>query len=79
MAFRAEHRTRLASNRPLERLNGDLKSRARVVGIFSNAAAGTGLFAAISLEQNDRWAVERARQVPPTANDFQTSLWRWNR
>ncbi len=60
MSFPKEHRTKLHSTNPLERLNGEIKRRTNVVGIFPNEAAITRLIGAILLEQNDEWAVQRA-------------------
>ena len=63
MSFPAEHRTKLHSTNPIERLNGEIKRRTEVVGIFPNEAATTRLIGAILLEQNDEWAVRRARYM----------------
>ena len=54
---------KLHSTNPLERLNGEIKRRTEVVGIFPNEAAITRLIGAILLEQNDEWAVQRARYI----------------
>lgn len=63
MTFPREHRTKLHSTNPLERLNGEIKRRTNVVGIFPNEAAITRLIGAILMEQNDEWAVQRARYM----------------
>jgi len=79
MTFPKEHRVKLHSTNPLERLNGEIKRRTNVVGIFPNEAAITRLVGAILLEQNDEWAVQRTRYmtletIAPMSDDTLVTL-----
>nr|GAJ37682.1 transposase for insertion sequence element IS1081 [Bradyrhizobium sp. DOA9] len=76
MTFPPQHPTKLHSTNPIERLYGEIKRRTEVVGIFPNEDAIVRLIGAILLEQNDEWAVQRARymtleaiapMIPPSA------------
>jgi transposase-like protein len=79
MSFPTAHRTKLHSTNPIERINGEIKRRTEVVGIFPNEAAITRLIGAILLEQNDEWAVQRTRYmtletIVPLSDDPLASL-----
>ena len=58
MTFSIQHRTKLHSTNPLERLNKEVKRRADVVGVFPNEASITRLIGAVLLEQNDEWLLK---------------------
>ncbi|MCP4308266.1 MAG: hypothetical protein GY788_25985 [bacterium] len=45
----------------MERINGQIKRRTNVVGVFPNNDAIVRLVSAILLEQNDEWVVQRSR------------------
>jgi putative transposase len=79
MTFPKDHRAKIHSTNPLERVNGEIKRRTEVVGIFPNEEAITRLVGAILLEQNDEWAVQRARYmtletIAPLSDDPIVSL-----
>jgi transposase-like protein len=68
MGFPAQHRAKLHSTNPLERLNKEVKRRADVVGIFPNEASILRLIGAVLLEQNDEWQLQhRYMQVEAMA------------
>jgi putative transposase len=79
MSFPAAHRPKLHSTNPIERPIGEIKRRTEVVGIFPNDEAITRLVGAILLEQNDEWAVQRARYmtletIAPLSDDLIVKL-----
>jgi len=57
-----DHRVKLHSTNPIERLNGQIKRRTDVVGIFPSDDAIVRLVALL-LEQDDEWVVQRARYI----------------
>jgi transposase-like protein len=79
MTFPREHRVKLHSINPIERINGEIKRRTDVVGIFPNDAAIVRLVGALLLEHNDEWAVQRSRYmtletIAPLSDDPLISL-----
>jgi putative transposase len=57
--FPADHRPKLRSTNPLERVNREIGHRTDVVGIFPNDRALIRLTASVVIEQNDEWLVGR--------------------
>ena len=63
MTFPAQHRTKLHSTNPIERLNGEIKRRTDVVGIFPNEASIRRLVGAILMEETEEWTVQQGRYM----------------
>ena len=59
----AQHRAKLHSTNPIERLNGEIKRRTGVVGVFPNEASIRRLMGAILMEQTEEWTVQRGRYM----------------
>ena len=64
MAFPAQHRAKLHSTHPLERLNKEVKRRADVGGIFPDERSILRLIGAVLLEQNDEWQLQHRYMQP---------------
>jgi putative transposase len=62
-AFPQAHWRKIWSTNPLERVNGEIKRRTNVVGIFPNDASVARLVTAVVLETHDEWAVAERRYL----------------
>ena len=62
-AFPQVHWRKIWSTNPLERLNGEIKRRTNVVGIFPNDASVLRLVTAVIVETHDEWAVSERRYL----------------
>ncbi len=62
-AFPVAHWKKIWSTNPLERLNGEIKRRTRVVGIFPNDAAVLRQISAVVVDTHDEWQVAERRYL----------------
>ena len=68
-AFPQAHWRKIWSTNPLERINGEIKRRTRVVGIFPNDAAAVRLITAVIVETHDEWTVAERRYLSEESMD----------
>ncbi len=61
--FPHAHWRKIWSTNPLERLNGEIKRRTNVVGIFPNDASVLRLITAVVVETHDEWQVAERRYL----------------
>jgi transposase-like protein len=73
MAFPAQHRSKLHSTNPLERLNKEVKRRADVVGIFPNEESILRLIGAVLFEQNDDWQSQHRYMIVEAFSQIDTA------
>ncbi|MBP2314941.1 hypothetical protein J2852_004292 [Azospirillum soli] len=79
LSFPKEHRPKRPSTNSIARLNNSIKRRTEVAGIFPGEDAIIRLGGALLAEQNDEWAVQRARSstletIAPLDDDSIVSL-----
>ena len=68
MTFPSQHRSKIHSTNPIERVNKEVKRCADVVGIFPNEGSIIRLIGAVLLEANDEWQLQhRYMQTEPMA------------
>lgn len=61
--FPQAHWRKIWSTNPLERVNGEIKRRTNVVGIFPNDKAIVRLVTAVCIEIHDEWTVAERRYL----------------
>ena len=61
--FPREHWRKIWSTNPLERVNKEIKRRARVVGIFPNPASVIRLVGAVLIDMHDEWIAGERRYL----------------
>ena len=61
--FPTEHRCKIWSTNPIERIMKEVKRRTRVVGLFPNEESAMRLVGSVLLEQHEQWAVSGKRYL----------------
>ncbi len=62
-----EHRRKVWSNSPIERIDKEVKRRTDVVAVFADRDSGTRLVGAILLGQHEEWQYGERRYLSETS------------